>query len=86
MCAFDPVAMTECRRRMGDRIEYASTMYEALDGADAMIVVTEWQEFKIPKFTYIEKALKEKVIFDGRNIYSPEQMKEFGYIYYGIGK
>ena len=78
--------MTECRRRMGDRIEYASTMYEALDGADAMIVVTEWQEFKIPKFTYIEKALKEKVIFDGRNIYSPEQMKEFGYIYYGIGK
>ena len=86
VCAFDPVAMTECRRRMGDRIEYASTMYEALDGADAMIVVTEWQEFKIPKFTYIEKALKEKVIFDGRNIYSPEQMKEFGYIYYGIGK
>ena len=61
-------------------------MYDALEGADAMIVVTEWQEFKVPKFTYIERALKEKVIFDGRNIYSPEQMLEFGYIYYGIGR
>lgn len=86
VCAFDPVAMNECRRRIGDRIEYASGMYEALMEADAMIVVTEWQEFKIPKFTYIERALKEKVIFDGRNIYNPEQMREFGYTYYGIGK
>lgn len=84
--AFDPVATEECRRRIGDRIEYARNMYDALEGADAMVVVTEWQEFKVPKFTYIEKALKEKIIFDGRNIYNPEQMKEFGYIYYGIGK
>lgn len=84
--AFDPVAMDECRRKIGDRIGYASQMYEALKDADAMIVVTEWQEFKVPKFTYIERALKEKVIFDGRNIYSPEQMQEFGYIYYGIGR
>lgn len=84
--AFDPVAMEECHRRIGDRIEYAKNMYDALEGADALVVVTEWQEFKIPKFTYIEKALKEKVIFDGRNIYSPVQMKEFGYVYYGIGK
>lgn len=84
--AFDPVAMEECQRKIGDRIRYAANMYDALKGADAMIVVTEWQEFKVPKFTYIEKALKEKVIFDGRNIYSPEQMHEFGYIYYGIGR
>lgn len=84
--AFDPVAMDECRRKIGDRISYASQMYDALNGADAMIVVTEWQEFKVPKFTYIERALKEKVIFDGRNIYSAEQMKEFGYTYYGIGR
>ncbi len=84
--AYDPVAMEECRRRIGDKIAYASAMYEALENADAMIVVTEWQEFKVPKFTYIERALKEKVIFDGRNIYSPEQMSEFGYIYYGIGR
>lgn len=86
VCAFDPVAMDEARHRIGDRIGYARNMYEALQGADAMVVVTEWQEFKVPKFTYIEKALKEKIIFDGRNIYSPEQMKEFGYVYYGIGK
>lgn len=84
--AFDPVAMEECRRKIGNRITYSSGMYEALEGADAMVVVTEWQEFKVPKFTYIEKALKEKVIFDGRNIYNPEQMREFGYTYYCIGR
>lgn len=84
--AFDPVAMDECRRRVGDKISYAKNMYDALQDADAMIVVTEWQEFKVPKFTFIERSLKEKVIFDGRNIYSPEQMHEFGYIYYGIGR
>ncbi|MCR9012798.1 UDP-glucose dehydrogenase family protein [Gabonibacter chumensis] len=84
--AYDPVAMEECRRRIGAKIEYASNMYDALSDADALIVVTEWPEFKIPKFTFIEKALKHKIIFDGRNIYSPEQMKEFGYIYYGIGR
>ena len=83
---FDPVAMEECRRRIGDRIEYAENMYDALTDADALIVVTEWAEFNIPKFTFIEKALKHKIIFDGRNIYSPEQMKEFGYMYYGIGR
>ena len=84
--AFDPVAMEEAKRRLGDRIGYAANMYDALTDADAMIIVTEWQEFKVPKFTYIEKALKEKVIFDGRNIYNADQMKEFGYVYYGIGK
>ena len=83
---FDPVAMEECKRRIGDRIEYADNMYDALTDADALIVVTEWAEFKIPKFTFIEKALKHKIIFDGRNIYSPGQMKEFGYVYYGIGR
>lgn len=86
VCAFDPVAMDECRRRVGDRIAYADNMYDALSGADALIVVTEWAEFKIPKFTFIEKALKNKIVFDGRNIYNPEQMKEFGYVYYGIGR
>lgn len=84
--AYDPEAMEECRRKIGGRIEYARNMYDALSGADAMIIVTEWPEFKVPKFTFIEKALREKVIFDGRNIYSPEQMQEFGYIYYGIGR
>lgn len=84
--AFDPVAMDECRRRIGNRIEYADNMYGALVDADALVIVTEWPEFKIPKFTYIEKALKNKLIFDGRNIYNPRQMEEFGYDYYGIGR
>lgn len=84
--AYDPEAMGECRRKLGNRIEYAKNMYDALTGADAMVVVTEWQEFKVPKFTFIERALREKIIFDGRNIYNPEQMKEFGYKYYGIGR
>ena len=84
--AYDPEAMKECRRKIGCRIEYARNMYDALSGADALIIVTEWPEFKVPKFTFIEKALREKVIFDGRNIYSPEQMQEFGYTYYGIGR
>ncbi len=84
--AFDPVAMDECLRRIGNSIEYADNMYDALTDADALVVVTEWPEFKIPKFTYIERALKNKLIFDGRNIYNPEQMKEFGYEYYGIGR
>lgn len=83
---FDPVAMDECRRRVGDAVEYAEGMYEALEGADALVVVTEWPEFKIPKFTFVERALRRKVIFDGRNIYDPVQMREFGYEYYGIGR
>lgn len=83
--AYDPEAMDECWRKLGNRIEYARNMYDALTNADALVVVTEWTEFKVPKFTYIEKALNKKVIFDGRNIYSSEQMREFGFTYYGIG-
>ena len=83
---FDPVAMDECRRRVGDAVEYAEGMSAALEGADARVVVTEWPEFKLPKFTFVERALRRKVIFDGRNIYDPVQMREFGYEYYGIGR
>lgn len=83
---FDPVAMEECKHRIGDAIVYADNMYQAIQNADALIVVTEWQEFKVPKFTFIAKALKHKVIFDGRNIYDPKMMEEFGYTYYGIGR
>lgn len=86
VCAFDPVAMGESRRRIGSSIDYAENMYDALRGADALVVVTEWAEFKIPKFTYIENSLRQKIIFDGRNIYNPTQMREFGYEYYSIGR
>lgn len=84
--AYDPIAMEESQRRIGDKIKYADDQYAALEGADALIVVTEWAEFNVPKFTYVERALKEKVIFDGRNIYDAKQMKEFGYDYISIGR
>ena len=84
--AHDPVAMTAVRQQLGDSIEYAPTMYDALDRADALVIVTEWAEYKVPKFTYIEKRLGRKIIFDGRNIYDPRQMREFGYTYYSIGR
>ena len=84
--AYDPIAIEESKRRIGDKIAYATDQYAALDGADALIVVTEWAEFNVPKFTYVERALKEKVIFDGRNIYDAKQMKEFGFVYISIGR
>lgn len=84
--AYDPVAVQEAKRRIGDTVEYASGQYEALEGADALVVITEWDDFRVPKFTYIEKRLKNKVIFDGRNLYDPLIMKEFGYTYYSIGR
>ncbi len=84
--AFDPVAMNECRRRMGDSIEYAKDRYEALIDADALIIITEWAEFRIPNYRVMEKLMKEKIIFDGRNIYDPVEMKENGFSYYGIGR
>ncbi len=84
--AYDPIAIEESQRRIGDKIAYAEDQYEALKDADALIVVTEWPEFLVPKFTYIERALKEKVIFDGRNIYDIKQMEEFGYNYISIGR
>lgn len=83
---YDPVAMSETRRILGDKVEYSEDMYSALSNCDALVLVTEWQEFKVPKFTYIEKELNQKLIFDGRNIYDPIQMKEFGFEYYSIGR
>jgi len=84
--AYDPIAMEESQRRIGDKVKYAEDQYAALEGADALIVVTEWAEFNVPKFTFVERALKSKIIFDGRNIYDAKQMKEFGYDYISIGR
>lgn len=86
LVAYDPVAIDECKRIIGDKINYANDQYEALKNADALIIVTEWSDFKLPKFTFIEKNLKRKVIFDGRNIFDIELMREFGYTYYSIGR
>lgn len=83
--AFDPVAMEEAHRDLGETIVYAKDEYDALVDADALLLVTEWPEFRIPNFNVVGKLLKNKVIFDGRNIYDREELRELGYTYYGIG-
>jgi len=86
--AYDPKAMQETQRICGDRDDLllCGTREAALKNADALVVVTEWQEFKAPDLDAIESALREKVIFDGRNLYSPERMAKQGFAYYGIGR
>lgn len=84
--AYDPVAMEETKRRIGDKIEYVNDMYETVIDADAVILMTEWNEFRMPNYKVLERLLKEKVMFDGRNIYDPVEMKEIGFEYYGIGR
>jgi UDPglucose 6-dehydrogenase len=83
--AYDPVAMHEAKRILGDTIEYAEDQYEALIDADCLLLVTEWPEFKFPNFNIIRKLLKEQVVFDGRNIYELAEMKRKGFTYYCIG-
>ncbi len=84
--AYDPVALNEAKRILKDSIEYSDDQYEALVDTDALVVVTEWNEFKVLRFKVIAKLLKNKVIFDGRNIYDAEEMEENGFSYYCIGK
>jgi UDPglucose 6-dehydrogenase len=83
--AYDPVARHEAQRILGDRITYAADMYEALDQADGLLIVTEWPEFRSPAFEELSGRMKEKLIFDGRNIFDPKDMKEQGFEYYCIG-
>jgi len=83
--AFDPIAMTESRRRIGDIIEYANDEYEALIDADALMLVTEWKTFRMPNINVMKKLLKNPVILDGRNIYDRHDMENAGFIYYCIG-
>jgi len=86
--AYDPVAMPECLRIYGLRrdLTLCKTGQEALEGADALAIVTEWREFRSPDFDLIKRALHTPVIFDGRNIYDPEQMTQAGFSYYAIGR
>jgi UDPglucose 6-dehydrogenase len=83
--AYDPVAMEECSRKIGNAIEYAKDEYGALEGADCLLLVTEWKEFRVPDLQLIKKLLKSPAIFDGRNIYDPTEMKEAGIDYFCIG-
>lgn len=86
--AFDPVAAARCKRLLGERegMEYARSASEAVEGADALAIVTEWPQFRSPDFGALREKLKEAVIFDGRNLYSPEAMRERGFRYFGVGR
>ena len=84
--AYDPVAMEEAKRRLDDTIEYCNDKYEALIDTDGLIVVTEWPEFRVLNYKVMEKLMREKVIFDGRNIYEAEELQEYGFTYYSIGR
>ena len=84
--AFDPEAMANVRNIKGDTIQYAENQYAALNGADALIIATEWSEFRTPEFEKIDEKLKNKVIFDGRNLFDLQRMKELGYHYQSIGR
>ncbi len=84
--AYDPEAMGNVKGQLGDRIQYSINPYEALKGADALIIATEWSEFRTPDFEQIEKKLESKVIFDGRNLFEIDKMKELGYKYISIGR
>jgi UDPglucose 6-dehydrogenase len=84
--AYDPVAMEEAHHRLGDSITYAKDQNESLIDADGLLLVTEWSEFRLPNFKVMNKLMKQKVIFDGRNIFDPDEMKELGFTYYSIGR
>ena len=84
--AFDPEAVGNARKVFGDRIEYAASVYEAIEGADALLVITEWKEFSRPNFERMLALMKQPVIFDGRNVYDPKRMVEMGFVYYGVGR
>jgi UDPglucose 6-dehydrogenase len=86
VAAFDPEAMPNAKKIFGDQLHCGHTQYDALDDADALLVLTEWNEFRNPDFARIKKLLKNPVIFDGRNLYSPSKMKQAGFIYHSIGR
>jgi len=84
--AYDPVAMDECRRRIGETITYCNDMYDAVLDADALLLVTEWKEFRLPTWAVIRKAMKNPLVIDGRNIFDEEDVVENGFEYHCIGK
>ncbi|MFR9524376.1 MAG: UDP-glucose/GDP-mannose dehydrogenase family protein [Rikenellaceae bacterium] len=83
---YDPVAIEECRRRIGERVTYTSDMYEAVLDTDALMVVTEWREFRVPSWSVLKKTMKQSVVLDGRNIYDHAEVEENGFAHYAIGR
>jgi UDPglucose 6-dehydrogenase len=84
--AYDPVAMNEAKHKLGDTIEFAIDQYDTILDVDALLIVTEWPEFRVPNYKVMERLMKNKLIFDGRNIFEPTEMKEMGFVYYSIGR
>ena len=84
--AYDPIAMNECKRRIGDKVLYATDMYDAVLDADALLLVTEWKEFRVPSWGVLKKTMRQAIIIDGRNIYDKEELDGLEIVYKGIGK
>jgi UDPglucose 6-dehydrogenase len=84
--AHDPEGMENVKRIMGEKIKYCVTPYDAAEGADAVFIATEWPEFRTPDFDKLSSILKNKVIFDGRNLYELDMMKDMGYAYFSVGR
>ena len=82
---YDPVAMTECKRRIGDRVIYCQDMYDAAEGADALLMVTEWKEFRMPSWSVVKKVMNSPLVIDGRNIYDSAELESHGFVYDKIG-
>lgn len=83
---YDPVAMDECKRRVGDLVEYATDMYDAVLDVDALLLITEWKEFRVPSWGVLKKTMKYPLVIDGRNIYDKKELSELGFHYSCIGK
>lgn len=83
---YDPVAMDECRRRIGDAVTYTHDMYDAANGADALMLLTEWKEFRLPNWDIVGKIMNRRIVLDGRNIYDPAELVSAGFIYHCIGR
>ena len=83
---FDPVAMDECKRRIGDAVVYTKNMYDAADGADVFSLMTEWRQFRMPSWNVIQKVMTGNVVVDGRNIYDRQELEEMGFVYTRIGE
>ncbi|MFR9647203.1 MAG: UDP binding domain-containing protein, partial [Rikenellaceae bacterium] len=83
---YDPVSMAECKRRIGDVVNYATDMYDATLDCDALLILTEWRQFRLPSWGVLHKSMNEALIIDGRNIYDADEIKELGFDYYCIGR
>jgi len=86
VAAYDPIAFEECKHLIGDKIQYAHDMYEAVLDSDALLLVTEWKEFRMPSWSVLKKTMHKALVIDGRNIYDKKELKELGFTYFGIGQ